>query len=238
MQHEEYPRISIIIPTYNCVSTLETCLTSVREQDYSNLELICIDGGSADGTIELLKKHGANIDYWVSEPDNGIYDAMNKGIDVAGGEWLYFLGADDCLFNAKVLKKVFDTPDIKKLDVIYGNVQLKHSELVYDGKFTSQKLMHKNICHQAVFVRKSYLLSAGKFFTKYHQLADWVFNMIWFTDKKVRRKYVNIIIALFNEQGRSSANVDGCFYRDKDTIIRKHFSIIDRLRYAFEYIVF
>ena len=93
------PRISIITVVYNGASTLEQTILSVLKQTYSRIEYIIIDGGSKDGTVDIIKKYQDRIAYWVSEPDEGIYDAMNKGIRHASGDWIYFLGADDILYN-------------------------------------------------------------------------------------------------------------------------------------------
>jgi glycosyltransferase involved in cell wall biosynthesis len=97
------PRISVIVATYNCVDTLAQCLDSICSQTFSPVELIVIDGGSTDGTKELLQQRSSQIAYLVSEPDHGIYDAWNKGLAHASGEWICFLGADDYFWNADVL---------------------------------------------------------------------------------------------------------------------------------------
>ncbi|NJL12522.1 MAG: glycosyltransferase [Microscillaceae bacterium] len=101
-----YPKISIVTPSYNQGQYIEEAILSVIGQNYPNLEYIIIDGGSTDNTIEIIKKYEKHITYWVSEKDKGIYDAMNKGIDVATGEWIYFLGTDD-LLSDNILIKIF-----------------------------------------------------------------------------------------------------------------------------------
>jgi len=92
--------ISIITVVLNGVEFLEEAFESVFSQSFTDYEYIVIDGGSTDGTIDIIGKYAENIEYWVSEPDNGVYDAMNKAIKVAKGRWLYFLGADDVLFDS------------------------------------------------------------------------------------------------------------------------------------------
>ena len=91
--------ISIITVSYNAVKTIEQTISSVVNQSYSNIEYIIIDGGSTDGTVDIIKKYEDRIAYWVSEPDGGIYDAMNKGIKVATGDYIQIIGADDFLIN-------------------------------------------------------------------------------------------------------------------------------------------
>src|SRR5580693_3513958 len=88
-------RISIIIVTYNAAATLQVCLESIYSQSYKDLEIIVIDGQSTDGTVDILKQNTARLAYWKSEKDEGVYDAMNKGVKHLTGQWVYFLGADD-----------------------------------------------------------------------------------------------------------------------------------------------
>lgn len=98
-------KISIITVSYNAAKTIEQTIQSVVNQTYDNIEYIIIDGGSTDGTVDIIKKYEDKIAYWVSEPDKGIYDAMNKGILKASGEYIYFLGADDWLYNESVMER-------------------------------------------------------------------------------------------------------------------------------------
>ena len=97
------PLITIIIAVFNGAKTLQQCIDSVAEQSYANKQLIIIDGGSTDGTVELLQANAQSISYWISEPDAGIYNAWNKGLMQANGEWICFLGADDYFWDDQVL---------------------------------------------------------------------------------------------------------------------------------------
>lgn len=126
------PLISVIIAVYNGAKTLQQCLDSVAQQSHPNVELIVIDGGSNDGTVELLKANQAGISYWVSEPDSGIYNAWNKALAQATGEWVCFLGADDFFWDAQVLVRMTTAlhalpPSIR---VAYGQIML----LNHDGQ--------------------------------------------------------------------------------------------------------
>lgn len=100
------PLISIIVAVYNGAKTLQQCIDSVAHQTYPNRELIIIDGGSKDGTVGILTENSDKINYWISEPDRGVYNAWNKGLSQAKGDWICFLGADDYFWNAQVLERM------------------------------------------------------------------------------------------------------------------------------------
>lgn len=100
------PLISIIVAVYNNAVTLQRCIDSVASQSYPHKELVIIDGGSTDGTVEIIKRNSDKIDCWVSEPDRGIYHAFNKGLDRTKGDWIYFLGSDDYLWDNYTLSRV------------------------------------------------------------------------------------------------------------------------------------
>ena len=118
--------ITIIVAVFNDVGTLQQCIDSVIEQTYINKELIIIDGGSDDGTVALLENNDTKISYWTSEPDHGIYNAWNKGLDSAKGQWICFLGADDYFWDEHVLEKMsialHDTPPSVRL--VYAQIML------------------------------------------------------------------------------------------------------------------
>lgn len=118
------PRISIIVAVYNGVATLQQCIDSVTQQIYQNKELIIIDGGSRDGTVDLLRANNEHIEYWVSEPDRGIFDAWNKGLEQASGEWICFLGADDYLWTKAVLEQMAAALQKIPADVLLAYAQI------------------------------------------------------------------------------------------------------------------
>lgn len=120
--------ISVVTVCYNAADTIEKTMLSVLNQTYHDIEYIIIDGGSTDGTVEIIRKYADRIAYWVSEPDKGIYDAMNKGIKVATGEWINFMNAGDEFVDANVLDKLFFAKTVANVDVIYGNTLMKYTE--------------------------------------------------------------------------------------------------------------
>jgi len=221
-------KFSIVIPAYNAANCLSETLDSISAQTYKDYEALVIDGASTDGTRKILKDYEKKFDgrlRWISEKDSGVYDAMNKGIDVARGDWIYFLGSDDVLYSSDVLEKVSNEIEESNPDVIYGNVKWGNTGKIYDGKFSALKLIQENICHQSIFFKKSLFDKFGKYDTKYKVLSDHVFNMQWFNDESVRRKYVDLIIAKYNIDGQSSrSNVpDKEFTKDRDKLIEKYF---------------
>jgi len=223
------PIISVIIPTYNCVDTLGAALISVVDQNLAEKEIIIVDGGSTDGTLDLLQKYDRQISKWISEPDEGIYDAVNKGIDLATGEWLYFLGSDDILYDNHVLS---DIPfKSMRCNMIYGNVVLDKDGVVgpagsiYDGQFDKYKLAKRNICHQAIFYKKELFQELGKYDNRYPMLADWVFNMKAFAEKKTYPTYINRIIAVYANQGLSDKKEDINFKHDRETLVKTYLGL-------------
>ncbi|MFZ2161788.1 MAG: glycosyltransferase, partial [Sideroxyarcus sp.] len=123
------PLVSIIIAVLNGNATLQQCIDSIRQQTYPNKELIFIDGGSIDGTVDLLAANAENINYWISEPDRGIYNAWNKGLAQAHGEWICFLGADDFLWAPDVLEKM-----VVHLQNIPQNTRVAYGQIMLIGE--------------------------------------------------------------------------------------------------------
>ena len=224
------PFFSIIIPTYNSAKTLSACLESIVNQSFQNFELIIVDGVSADETISIVK-HFKEINLnirWVSEKDDGIYDAMNKGVKMAKGEWLYFLGSDDRLSNLNVLQKVFFL-NKEEYNVVYGNARVigntnwaKDGD-VYDGKFDLHKLLQKNICHQAMFYHKKCFTGNAPFFkSEYKLCADWDFNFRCWAERPFL--FMDLIIADFYAGGvTSSTNLDEAFFRNFQINLLQYF---------------
>ena len=207
------PFFSIIIPTFNSEKTLQGALDSIFCQRFNDLEIIIVDGLSRDKTSTLIKENFRKDKRirFVSESDKGIYDAMNKGIDMANGQWLYFLGSDDCFSDENVLQAVADSVQDCKCDFFYGDVMM--NGVRYDGQFTFEKLLTKNISHQAIFFSKQLFLRIGKYNIRYELHADWEYNIRYFLQPGDKIKYKDILIANFGEGGVSSAH-DVLFLRE------------------------
>jgi len=202
------PLVSIVLASFNCRKVIENALRSVFEQSFGHKEIIVIDGGSTDGTVNVLEKHDHLIDYWISENDEGIYHALNKGVSLARGEWLYFLGADDYLNDPGVLERIFKRQLNAKLvygDVILsGNGPVGRDGIVYDGAFSKLKLCYQNICQQAILYHKSLFEELGGFNLNYPILADREFNIKVFANYGENTQYIDEIFAVYNTEGISS----------------------------------
>lgn len=221
------PKISIITVTFNAGKTLEETIKSVIAQKKGIYEYIIIDGKSNDNTVDIIKKYAQYITYWISEPDNGIYNAMNKGINASQGDYIYFLGADDILLPG-ILEQIY----IYLCDnsIYYGNVIMKHKKNIYDGKFNSFKLVIKNIPHQAMFYPKT-ILQKELFNENYKLLADYYLNLcLW---NKIKFIYIPKTIAIYNDEGSSSINKDIKFEKNRLYILSKNLPW-----YCFPYILY
>jgi glycosyltransferase involved in cell wall biosynthesis len=214
--------ISIITVVKNGVSTIERTILSVINQDYSDFEYIVIDGVSTDGTLAILAKYSNEINKVISEPDTGLYDAMNKGITSAQGDWIYFLGCDDILYNSSTLSKVFSN-NLIGVDVLYGNVEFLHSHKIYDGEFNFEKLCTKSPCHQSIFYRKELFKRFGNFNTIYITTADYVLHVQTFCSG-VCWKYIDQIIGIYNETGASFYSKDKAYLKENFRIRFDNFS--------------
>ena len=152
-------KITIITVTYNCVDDIEVSILSVLEQDYPNIEYIVIDGASTDGTIDIIKKYSNRITYWISEPDNGLYYAMNKGIDKATGDWIYIHNAGGVFPEKNTLSKLFSN-DFHDYDAVFGYIYSKTSKSFFRNPtpfYESQKkLKTPGYSHQALFIRSEW----------------------------------------------------------------------------------
>ena len=121
-ENRNIPKVSIITVVYNAVSKIESTILSVLNQNYGNVEYIVIDGGSTDGTVDIINRYGDDIDVFISEQDDGIYDAMNKGVRFANGEWVGIMNAGDVFVNNNTLQQIFlDSGTCFNCDVIYGD---------------------------------------------------------------------------------------------------------------------
>lgn len=191
------PLISVITVSYNAVATIEQTILSVINQTYPNIEYIIIDGGSKDGTIDIIRKYADQIAYWVSEPDEGIYDAMNKGIKIATGEWINFMNCGDSFLDMKVLNKIFISSILNEyegVDILYGNRVSVYSFGKYFHLVDSLENFSKSfpIFHQSTFVRRV-LLENNLFDLKYNIVLI-IISCLAYTSKGM---FLNIYLNIY-----------------------------------------
>lgn len=174
MNNNLSPKISIITVSYNSVATIEDTIVSVLNQKYTNYEYIIIDGGSNDGTVEIIKKYEDKIFFWISEPDQGIYDAMNKGLEIAKGEIIGILNSDDW-YEDKTLENVVKYYNIyPKVDIFHGLLKFINKEGITDSIVGHDSLFLKDgmIEHPTCFIKKAIYLKVGNFSLLYKSASD------------------------------------------------------------------
>jgi len=172
-----FPKISVVTVCYNAVAAIENTILSVLNQTYPNIEYIIIDGASTDGTVDIVKKYLDKITYFVSEPDKGIYDAMNKGVDVATGEWINFMNSGDSFATDHTISDIFGRGiDYEGQDVIYGDTLYVYSgsPILYKAKPLSTLEYRMAFCHQSSYVR-THLLKLRHFDLHFKYVADYDF---------------------------------------------------------------
>jgi glycosyltransferase involved in cell wall biosynthesis len=220
-------KISIIIVTYNAAATLQACLDSIYRQSYPNIEIIVTDGGSTDGTVKMLEENTDKIAYWKSEKDKGIYDAMNKSLDRITGQWVYFIGADDELFDD------FSTMayELENTNAIYyGSVLCKGKK--FSGFVTNYQIAKYGIYHQAIIYPRI-VFDKYRYETKYIVRADHFLNINCASDKDLQFIFKDYIIANFSHLGISQNYIDEPFEKDHVGIVYKHFTFKTWLRFMF-----
>lgn len=217
-------KVSIITVVYNAAEDLEKTIYSVEEQTYPNIEYIVVDGGSTDNTVLVANKHIDSINIFISEKDYGIYDAMNKGISKAHGDYLFFLNAGDVFFNANVVSNVASC--ISSTVVYYGKALFvsKNKNWVYKKIVNRFNLTRKNICHQTIFYPAKVFQKEGRYDLSYPILADWILNIRAF--RHFTFKYIDIVICKFDTNGISfSSATDLHFLKSFPNIIRENLGV-------------
>lgn len=213
--------LSIITINYNNRNGLQKTIDSVLSQTWTDYEWIIIDGGSTDGSKELIERYQEHFSYWCSEPDKGVYNAMNKGIAKAKGEFLNFMNSGDRYYNQYVLEKIFGVENSE--DVIYGDWIEKYNDrevirnIPNDSFFPT--FLYQNICHQAMFFKSTILKEKG-YDESMKVLADWYINTELILEG-INFKYVPITICLYDMNGMSN--------QKNNTTIREECSRIQSL---------
>lgn len=221
------PKLSIITVSFNCVNEIEETILSVINQDYPNLEYIIIDGGSTDGTVDVIKKYESRLTYWKSEPDKGLYDAMNKGIMKATGEWVTMRNCGDLFAERDSLLKLFAEPVSKDIDFVCA-AAYRITDLGYyiaKSRNMESKDSGMSVVHPATFVRTSWH-QQRLFDIHYTVCAD--YNLVYTSVMEGHKIEIrNIPIVIFPEGGYSSVHWDNGYRQGR--IIRGYTSTFARL---------
>lgn len=178
------PLLSVITVVYNNAKDIERTILSVVKQTYGNIEYIVIDGASTDGTLAIIHQYQNQIAQIISEPDKGIYDAMNKGLSIATGDYVLFMNSGDEFFEKDTVEKVFNKA--KNADIYYGETEIINENLVSQGRRRHQipKKLSINsfkygmsVCHQAIYIKRSLV----NFYDPKYKLSadiDWILSAL------------------------------------------------------------
>ncbi len=232
------PKLSIITVNYNDLNGLKKTVQSVHTQTFQEFEHIIIDGASTDASVEYLKKHKDSFSYWVSEPDKGVYNAMNKGIEQATGEYLLFLNAGDHFINEQSLQRALI--HLSDKDIIYFNLHVVEGSRdfikTYPSCLSFSYFVEDTLHHPATFIKKTAFAKAGTYREDFKILSDWKFFIDAICKYQLTYKKVSEVITTFYIGGMSSnpknydlkiserrevlSNEYTAFYQDVDDTIR------------------
>lgn len=202
--------ITVITINYNNAKGLQTTIESVKCQTRKDVELIVIDGGSTDASVDIIRRNTEIIDYWVSEPDKGIYDAMNKGISKAKGDYLIFMNSGDCFYDEEVIKTYYDIINaLPQVDVFYGDMLVVNNEKIDDwikrqpGKLTLEFFKEAVINHQASVIKSSLFRQFGTYPLQYKLASDYWLWLISLLHNKCF-KHIDLVAVKYDNSGASS----------------------------------
>jgi len=224
-------KISIITVCRNAENAIERTMLSVVTQSCfsENIEYVVIDGASTDKTVEIIQQYAAKYPIkWISEPDSGIYNAMNKGIKLAAGNYLLFLNAGDCLVHYNIIKSLMNLFKRDIFDIIRGNVfrvdpTTNKYEIVGSKNPDAYLFFIDGLPHQAIFYKKNLFYKFGNYNEFYKIIADNVFNKKILCDNKISDLYVDIVISLFFKDGISSTNIE-LYKNEKQIFLSQNFT--------------
>ena len=225
----KYPRISVITVAYNCRECIEKTIKSVTGLSYDNLEYIVIDGGSTDGTVEIIEQYKDRIAYYVSERDKGIYDAMNKGLAVATGEWVNFMNAGDFFANKDVLNSVVEQMEDDAV-IVHGNIIKQCRGFYYFATpaGADKADVQMPVFHQSTFVKLSYHRS-HPFDISFKSSGDYNFFYNANFRDKCKFQYIPVVVACFDNTGGMSKDNHSLSIRENLRIWNKEHDIIFKI---------
>lgn len=226
-------KVSIITVCFNAEETIEETIKNVLDQTYEDIEYIVIDGQSTDCTISIVKRYEDNISVFVSERDNGVYDAMNKGVSLATGDIIFFLNSGDLFYDNHVVRNIVDCFRQNEVDMVYGDV------IMIDPDKTAARIQsyepadkifffESTICHQAVFVKRALFKEHGLFDTSYTICADYEWLLRVMFCHRAKRMRCNLIISVYQLGGISSNPKNYNIYlSERDNIKNRYYGKLE-----------
>lgn len=221
--------ISVITVNRNNAHGLQLTMQSVLSQTYVDIEYIVVDGASTDNSVEVIEGFASDMRLrWISEKDNGIYHAMNKGIRMANGKYLIFMNSGDEFYSNDVLKDVLVDINSIPADIYYGDVNLCYSNRcvvkTYPDKISKSFLYQNSLCHQTMFLKKDLFEKVGLYNENLRIIADWEWTIKAILKEKQTYKHLSTIVANYKMDGISYTN-ERLFRNERGNIIKSEFSL-------------
>lgn len=222
------PKISIITINHNNLEGLKKTVESVKNQTYQEFEYIVIDGGSNDGSLEVLKQNKGLFDFWLSEPDKGVYQAMNKGIKKATGKYVLFLNSGDHFIGNKALENSYK--ELTDESIVYFNLQVVDNEKAfikeYPDKLSFSYFVNDTLPHPATFIKKDIFFNTHFYREDFKIVSDWKFFMDAICKYNVTYKHINKPISTFYIGGMSSKPKNRIVkQKEKSTVLKEEYSV-------------
>lgn len=208
-------KVTIITVTYNSAQYLEQCIQSVIKQHYPDIEHIIIDGGSTDATLDIIKRYEPSIAYWISEKDNGMYDAINKGMQIATGDVIGTLNSDDMLASRDVIGSIVNSFAHNNAEAVYGDILYVRQTNVQKiirvwrgGEYNPKKFKFGWMpAHPSFYIRKKLIEGCGYYETQFYTSADYEFMTRYLYSHKVNAFYIPELIVKMRTGGMSNRNI-------------------------------
>ncbi|TAH00979.1 MAG: glycosyltransferase [Sphingobacteriales bacterium] len=217
-------KISLITVCYNAESNITDCLKSVKSQDYPNLEYIIVDGGSNDATLDIVNKFSDIISILISEPDKGIYDALNKGIAAASGDIIGIMHSDDFFAQSNILTEVAKAFITNKADLLYGNLDYvnrinikKITRRWRSQEYDDQLFLNGWMpAHPTFYAKKSCFLTSGNYDLRFKSAADYDLMLRFFYKTNYKKYFLNIVMVKMRVGGKSNVTLSNRWYANRE----------------------
>jgi glycosyltransferase involved in cell wall biosynthesis len=218
-------KISIITINLNNAVGLEKTITSVLTQTFTDFEFIIVDGNSTDNSLEIIKKYNQQISFWLSERDNGIYNAMNKGIKIAKGNYLLFLNSGDFLNGKKALENFTNNTNFKG-DIIYGDYKFEQGEKIYPDKLTPLFFFKSSLPHQSTFISRRLFEEIGYYNENYKITSDREFFVKCLLSNKYKFSHVQSFLTVFDLHGISNdKSTSDLKIKENKSMLKEHYKV-------------